>query len=100
MELELRPAPAVHWADNELTGYRHVGIFNGAVKIFACVSHKCMGEWKSSLIPMGYSYTREEAHELAQLFSTIDSLMNYIESDEEMSHDDITSYLGMTNDNN
>lgn len=99
MDLELRPAPAVHWGDNESTGYRHVGIFNGAEKIFACVSHKCMGEWKSSLIPMGYSYSREEAHDLYQLFGKIDALMNYLEIDDEMSHDEIISYLEIINDN-
>lgn len=99
MKLELRPTSAVHWADNEATGYRHVGVFNGAVKIFACISNETMGEWKSSLIPMGYSYSKNEVHALAELFSRINELMKYLEID-DMSHDDIVNYLRVLNDNN
>ncbi|WNV47198.1 hypothetical protein ENKO_089 [Klebsiella phage fENko-Kae01] len=94
MELELRPAPAFAWAENEKTGYRHVSVMNGSVKIFACISNKTMGKWESKVVPMGYTYSKFEVQELAELFSDLDDLMQYLERDEETTHDNILEFLG------
>lgn len=95
MDLDLAPAPAVLWAENESTGYRHVGVISEGVKIFVVASHLTDGYWTCKVIPMGYSYTKDEMSDLAYLFNGfMRELMDYLERDEEITHDDILDFLG------
>lgn len=95
MDLDLAPAPAVLWSENEKTGYRHVGVMSEGTKIFVVASHKLYGVWESKVIPMGYSYTKKEMSDLAYLFNGfMIELMDFLERDEEITHDDILEFLG------
>lgn len=95
MELDLAPVPAVSWDENESTGYRHVGVISEGQKIFVVASHLTDGEWTCKVIPMGYSYTKNEMSDLAYLFNGfMRELMNFLERNEEITHDDILKFLG------
>lgn len=95
MKLNLAPPPAVLWAENEREGYRHVGVMSEGVKIFVVASHLTYGRWTCKVIPMGYSYTKDEMSDLGYLFNGfMQELMDFLERDEEISHDDILELLG------
>lgn len=94
MNLDLAPANPAQWAENESTGYRHIGIMSEGNKIFAITSHKVDGVWTSNVVPMGYSYRKDEISNLVELFNTtVIELMTFIERDEEISYDCIMEFL-------
>lgn len=80
----LLKVPTMLWDDNESTGYRHIGVSLDGVNMMSVLAHKHAGTWKSTVVPMGYSYDSSTVQAFIGFFQVLPNLMTFLESPEEM----------------
>lgn len=80
----LLKVPTMLWDDNESTGYRHIGVSLDGTNMMSVLAHKHAGVWKSTVVPMGYSYDSETVLAFVSFFQVLPNLMQFLETPEEM----------------
>lgn len=99
MNLNYQAPNQIIWEENESTGKRHVDIVNGdnGVKLIAIISNKSKNaSWESKIIPMGYSFDKDEVLALSyEMGGFVSDLMKYLESTTEITYEDILSFIGL-----
>ena len=83
----------LHWEQNENSGYRNVQVLYKGNNILSIVANKTLGTWTTQAVPMGYSYQLDEINFLAELYKHIPYVMNYLISDDKLTHEDIVNFL-------
>lgn len=84
---------ALHWDDNERTGFRKISVLYNSNNVLNIIANKTLGTWKTQVIPMGFTYTKEEIQFLAELYKTIPFIMNFLEQDSVLIHDEVLDFL-------
>lgn len=98
MNLEYLPPNQIIWDENERTGKRHVDLINtdNGVKLIAIISHRNKAEWEARIIPMGYSFSDDDVRSLwPELSGFVLELMKYLETNTEITYEDILSFIGL-----
>lgn len=80
------------WDQNESTGYRHVSVVYEDRKLMAVTAHKTLGEWKSLVVPMGFSFELSEVQAFSDMFSVLPELMKFMCS-ETLTVQEMQDYL-------
>lgn len=83
----------VLWDQNESSGYRNIQVEYKGNTIVSVVANKTLGEWTCQVVPMGYSYRLDEVEFLANLYSQMQFIMNFLCTDTELTHDDVINLL-------
>lgn len=83
----LLKVPTMLWDDNESTGYRHIAVSLDGTNMMAVLAHKQNNEWKSTVVPMGYSYDRSTVQAFISFFNVLPKLMEFLEQDVDMTAD-------------
>lgn len=83
----------ISWETNEASGFRRVGIAYKGNNIMSVIANKVLGEWTSQVVPMGYSYSLEDVEVIAALYPKLPYLMQFIERDVDLSHQDMLDFL-------
>lgn len=84
---------ALHWDDNERTGYRQISVLHNDRQIISIIANKTLGVWGSQIVPMGYSYNKEQVQILSTLYKNVEYIMNFIEQDSVLTHDAVLEFL-------
>lgn len=89
----LLKVPTMLWDDNESTGYRHIGVSLDGVNMMSVLAHKHAGAWKSTVVPMGYSYDTETVLAFVSFFQVLPNLMQFLETPEEMTAEQAQQFI-------
>lgn len=81
------------WEQNEDAGFRSIhAVFQGNT-VVAFIANKTQGSWTAQVVPMGYSYTRDDVEFLASLYSQAQFIINILEQEERLDHADVLTFL-------
>jgi hypothetical protein len=80
------------WDQNESTGYRHVDVQYNDRILMAVTAHRTSGEWKSLVIPMGFSFEQNEVQAFSDMFSVLPNLMGFMCTD-ALTVEEMQNYL-------
>ena len=83
----------VSWEMNESRGFRRIGVAYKGNNIMAVISNKVLGEWKSQVVPMGYTYGIDDIEVMCTLYPKLPYLMQFIERDVDLTHDEMLEFL-------
>lgn len=83
----------VSWEINEPSGFRRVGVAYKGNNIMSVISNKVLGEWKAQVVPMGFTYDVEEIEVLASLYPKLPYMMQFLERDVDMTHDEMLEFI-------
>lgn len=70
------------WEENEQGGYRHVLVEYSDRVLMVVVSHRTDGVWRSSVVPMGFTFNQSEIESFARMFAVLPELMAFLCTDE------------------
>lgn len=83
----------MNWQENERTGYRQVGVSYNGNNIMSIIANRTLGEWSSQVVPMGYSYKKDEVEFLAELFKKLPYLMLFMERSTGMTFQEMNDFI-------
>ncbi|UYL05345.1 hypothetical protein DIDNDMLP_00360 [Klebsiella phage KP13-7] len=84
---------ALHWDNNEKTGFRQISVTYEGKQIISIISNKTLGIWGSRIVPLGFSYNKDEVQMLSTLYKNIECIMNFLEQDIVLNQDAVLDFL-------
>ncbi|EHU8781195.1 hypothetical protein N0S44_000429 [Escherichia coli] len=84
----------VLWEQNEQSGFRSIHVEYKGNTVVAIIANKTLGKWTAQVVPMGYSYTSDEVQFLAELYRQVPFIINVLEGNDTLSHEDVIDFLG------
>lgn len=84
---------AIHWDENERTGYRHVSVSIDGVNHFAVAAHHFDSVWTAKAYPMGYSYDSDAVQDLVDFMLVLPKVMKFLEQDTVLTDVDVLSFI-------
>lgn len=88
---------ALHWDENEKTGFRKISVLYKSNNVLNIIANKTNNQWMTQVVPMGYSYTKDEVEFLAELYKIIVPIMDFLEQDIVIVHSDVLDFLESIN---
>lgn len=83
----------VLWDDAEKTGHRHVTVSFDSKNVMAVVGNFYNNKWSTMIVPMGYSYDKEDVQYFIDFFKVLPNLMTFLESDTVLTADEVQKYI-------
>ncbi len=80
------------WDENESTGYRHISVEYNDRVLMVVTAHRISGEWMTQVVPMGFSFNKDEVQTFSEMFSVLPGLMEFL-CTESLTIDEMQNFL-------